>query len=105
MFMNRGLLAQLLKTREGLIAVIGSTVYGLMGLFAQYAPTVASVSGFYGWFALFMPIPLFLFFVKVGGFRKNFESNWFDTGIMIGVALIPVILKIESLIKDGYFSL
>lgn len=86
----------LFRTREGLILVIATVVYLAIGISAKFSPSVASIFGFVGFMAFFMPVFLLLFFLKIGGYRKDFLSDWFNTAVMLGVALIPVIVVAKS---------
>ncbi|MFZ2449044.1 MAG: hypothetical protein WAW36_00795 [Methylovulum miyakonense] len=72
-------------------------VYLALGLLAKLVPSAAPVQGFYGWFALFMPIPMLLFFFQVGGFKKNFRSTAFSTCIL--VALVPVFVQLKQVLE------
>lgn len=87
----------LTQTRDGLLVLAACAVYLPLGLLAKFAPSAAPVQGFYGWLALFMPIPMLLFFFRVGGFKKDFRSTAFSTCILIVVALVPVIVKLQQI--------
>lgn len=86
----------LVRTREGLILVIASVIYFAIGVSAKLSPSVASIFGFIGFMGLYMPVFLLLFFLKIGGFKKDFLSNWFNTTVMLVGALIPVIVVAKS---------
>ncbi len=96
--MQAQLLKALFRTREGLILVIATVIYLAIGISAKLSPFVASIFGFVGFMAFFMPVFLLLFFLKIGGYRKNFLSDWFNTAVMLGVALIPVLVVAKSAI-------
>lgn len=86
----------LFKTREGLILVFSSVIYLAIGVSAKLSPPVASVFGFIGLMAFFMPVFLLLFFFKIGGYRRDYLSTWFNTVVMLTVALVPVIIVTKS---------
>ena len=86
----------LFRTREGLILVISSAIYLSIGVSAKSSPPVASVFGFIGFMAFFMPVILLLFFFRIGGYRRGFLSTWFNTIVMLTVALLPVIIVAKS---------
>ena len=88
----------LFNTREGLILVIGGIVYLAIGISAKLSPQVASIFGFVGLMAMYMPVILLLFFFKIGGYRRGFLSTWFNTCLMLIVALIPFITVAKSAI-------
>lgn len=88
----------LLRTREGLILVLASLIYLAVGISAKFSPSIASILGFVGFMAFFMPIFLLLFFLKIGGYRRDFLSTWFNTVAMLVVALIPIIVVAKSAI-------
>jgi len=88
----------LTQTRDGLLTLAACVVFLALGLLAKFAPSAAPVQGFYGWFALFMPIPMLLFFFQVGGFKKDFKSTVFSTCILVMVALIPVLVKLKQVL-------
>jgi hypothetical protein len=87
----------LFENRDGLLVLTASLVYLVIGLLAKFVPSVAPIQGFYGWLALFMPFALLLFFLKVGGFKKNFKPEAFSTGVLVVVALVPVFIKVKTL--------
>jgi hypothetical protein len=86
----------LFRTREGLILVFSSVIYLAIGLSAKLSPPVASVFGFVGFMAFFMPIFLLLFFLKIGGYKRGYLSTWFNTAVMLAVALVPDIIVAKS---------
>ncbi|BCA78566.1 hypothetical protein [Desulfuromonas sp. AOP6] len=86
----------LFKTREGLILVFSSVIYLAIGVSAKLSPPVAAVFGFIGLMAFFMPVFLLLFFFKIGGYRRDFLSTWFNTVVMLTVGLVPVIIVTKS---------
>jgi hypothetical protein len=88
----------LLKTREGLILVIASLIYFAIGLSAKLSPSIASIFGFVGFMAFYMPIFLLLIFFKMRGFRSNFQSSWYNSIAMLVMALIPFIVIAKSVI-------
>lgn len=94
--MQEHLSKSLFRTREGLILVIATFMYLAIGFSAKLSPSVAAIFGFVGFMAFFMPIILLLFFLKIGAYKKDFLSNWFNTAVMLGVALIPVIVVAKS---------
>lgn len=89
----------LFKTREGLILVGASLIYLGIGLSAKFSPSIASVFGFIGFMSLFMPIFLILVFLKMRGFKSNFQSTWYNTAAMLFVALIPAMVVAKSAIS------
>ncbi|KJV06841.1 hypothetical protein VZ94_08675 [Methylocucumis oryzae] len=62
-------------------------------------PAINPLSEFFTWFCSFMPIPMLLFYLKMGGFKRNFESDWFNTVMLIVVSLWPVFMKLYMLIN------
>lgn len=86
----------LFRTHEGIILVFSSIVYLAIGFSAKLSQSVASIFGFVGFMAFFMPIVLLVFFIKIGGYKKNYISTWLNTAIMLTVALIPVIIAAKS---------
>lgn len=86
----------LFKTREGLILIFSSAVYFAIGVSAKVSPPVAAVLGFVGFMAFYMPVVLLLFFLKIGGYRKDYLSTWFNSVVMLIVALVPVIIVAKS---------
>lgn len=82
----------LFRTHEGLILVFSSLIYFAIGLLAKLSPSVATIFGFVGLMAFFMPFFLLLFFLKIGGYKSGFLSTWFNTAVMLTVALIPFII-------------
>jgi len=89
----------LLKTREGLIVVGASIAYLVIGLLAKFIPSIAHVFGFIGFMAFYMPVFMFLFLLKAGGHRQNFQSSWSATIILLIGALIPVIVVAKAAIS------
>jgi len=89
----------LFQNRDGLFVLTASFVYLVIGLLAKFAPSVAPIQGFYGWFALYMPFALFLFFLKAGSFKKDFRPSAFSTGTLVVVALVPLIIKAKALVS------
>ncbi|SFU28258.1 hypothetical protein SAMN05216350_10168 [Polaromonas sp. YR568] len=87
----------LFQNRDGQLVLAASFVYLVIGLLAKFVPSVAPIQGFYGWFALFMPFPLFLLFLQCGGFKRDFRPTAFSTGVLVIVALMPVIVKVKTL--------
>ena len=87
-----------LQRREGLLVLGASLIYAAIGLLDKYVPSVAPVTGFYGWFSLFMPLPLLFLYYKIGGFKKVYESSVFNTAIVLFTAAIPIIIKVKSLV-------
>jgi hypothetical protein len=83
----------LFHRREGRIVVALSVVYGALGMLSALAPSIAPVTGFYGWLCGFMPLPLLIMYLKVGGFRQDYRSSWFDTSVIVFVALVPILMK------------
>lgn len=94
--MQENLSRVLLKTREGLIFVVASLIYLAVGIAAKFSPSIASIFGFVGFMALYMPIVLLLLFLKIRGYRKDYQTDWFNTGVMLIGALVPVILVAKS---------
>jgi hypothetical protein len=94
--MQEQLSKALFRTREGLILVIATVIYLAIGVSAKLSPPVASFFGFVGLMAIYMPVFLLLFFLKIGGYKRDFLSDWFNTAVMLGVALIPVIFAAKS---------
>ncbi|WP_154716914.1 hypothetical protein [Sterolibacterium denitrificans] len=86
----------LFRTREGFILIFSSVIYLAIGLSAKLSPPVASVFGFVGFMAFFMPIILLVFFIKIGGYKKDYLSTWFNTAVMLTVALVPIIIVAKS---------
>jgi hypothetical protein len=89
----------LLKTREGLILIGFGLMYLAIGLSAKLSPSIASVFGFFGFLALFMPVALLLFFIRIGGYRRDFQSTLFNTSVMLLVAFVPVIVVVYAVIS------
>lgn len=82
--------------REGWIVVIASAVYLAIGVIAMIAPSVVRISEFYAWFCRFMPIPLLLVYAKMGGFRKNYESDAINTILIVVTALVPILVSLKT---------
>ena len=87
----------LLGTREGQILVFASVLYLGVGALAKFVPSVVPLSPFYAWLCLLMPVPLALFYVKLGGFSKRFKSGAFNSTIMALVAAWPALVKVYAL--------
>lgn len=47
----------------------------------------------------FMPIAMLLFYVEMGGFKRSFESNLFNTAVLAIVSFTPVLMKLSVFIK------
>ncbi len=86
----------LFKTPEGLIFVFSSVIYLAIALSIKLSPAMASVFGFAGFMAIYMPFFLLVFFIKIGGYKSDFLSTWFNTVVMLIVALIPVMIVAKS---------
>lgn len=86
------------RRREGLIVFFASLVYLVLGLLAKLAPAVAPVGGFYGMLSLYLPFALMLAYWQMGGFKTAFESGAFNTFIVAAIALLPLALKVKSLL-------
>lgn len=94
--MQEHLSRTLFRTREGLILVIATVIYLAIGVSAKLSPSVASFFGFVGLAAIYMPIILVLIFVRIGGYKRDFLSDWFNTAVMLVVAIIPFIVVAKS---------
>lgn len=94
--MQEHLSRTLFRTREGLILVIATVIYLAIGVSAKLSPSVASFFGFVGLLAIYMPIILVLIFVRIGGYKRDFLSDWFNTAVMLVVAIIPFIVVAKS---------
>ncbi|ANE54519.1 hypothetical protein [Methylomonas sp. DH-1] len=88
----------LFGSREGLIFVIASAIYVAIGVSAELSPVMASEFGFIGMMSLFMPGFLLIFFLKIGGHRRNYLSTWFNTSMMLIFALVPFLVVAKSAI-------
>lgn len=86
----------LLARREGVITLVASVIYLVLGLIAKYAPAVSPLPPFYGMLSPFAAFALVLVYFQLGGFRKKFESGIFNTGILVCTALVPVLVAIKS---------
>lgn len=86
----------LFRTREGLILVIATVIYLAIGVTAKLSASAASLFGFVGLMAIYMPVFLLLIFIKIGGYKRDFLSDWFNTAAMLVVALIPIIVTAKS---------
>jgi uncharacterized membrane protein YcgQ (UPF0703/DUF1980 family) len=89
----------LLQTREGLILIIFAFIYLVIGLSAKLSPYIGSAFGFFGLIARFMPVALLLFFIRIGGFRREFQTTIFNTLVMLIVAFIPVFVVVNAVIS------
>jgi hypothetical protein len=83
----------LLKTREGKIVIWGSVINVLLGALTKLAPDMSPLTQLTGTFCLWIPLILVIFFVK-GRLLKPRASNWFDSGLLILVAALPVIMQL-----------
>lgn len=88
----------LFRTREGLIFVGASVIYLVIGLLAKFVPSIEHVFGFIGFMALFMPAFMLIFLFKAGMHRRNFQSSWFTTILLLIFAFIPVIVTAKTAI-------
>lgn len=92
------ILTPLLGRREGLLVVIASVGYLVVGVTAMLVPSVVPLTDFYAWFCRFMPIPLLLVYLKMGGFKKNYEASGFNFGLIVFTALIPILLRLKTML-------
>jgi hypothetical protein len=88
-----------LHRREGKIVLLVSifylAAYGLLKAF----PTINPLSEFYTWMCGFMPIPMLIFYLQMGGFKRRFESSLLNTVILAIVSFTPVFMKLSVLFK------
>ena len=85
------LFSALFRNHEGRIFVAGSVIYSLIGWIANFYPALIPVTDSTAWFCRFMPIPLFLFYVKTGAFRPSYQSSTFYTVAMLLVLTLPFV--------------
>lgn len=88
-----------LGRREGKIVLFVSAVYLVIGTLANALPTQIPLSEFYRWMCFFMPIVMLIFYLKIGGFKKHFESGAFNTIMLTVVSLTPVLMKLSVFVK------
>jgi hypothetical protein len=83
----------LVNTREGKIVIWGSVLNVLLGALTKFAPDISPLTPLTGTFCFWIPLILVIFFVK-GRLLKPRASNWFDSGLLILVAALPVIMQL-----------
>lgn len=88
----------LFKTREGLVFVVASVIYLLIGFLAKFSPTIEHSFGFIALMAFLIPALMLIFLFKVGMHRRDFQSSWFSTIVLLLVALMPVIVTAKTAI-------
>jgi hypothetical protein len=89
-------IANITRTREGLIALASGVAYTAVGLLATYLPGSIPLSGFFAWLCLFMPVPLAFVLLQIDGFKKGFQSSWFNTAMVTLAALVPIVVSLKS---------
>ncbi|HLA34615.1 MAG TPA: hypothetical protein VJ001_07080 [Rhodocyclaceae bacterium] len=92
------IISNAIGTREGQIFLFASLLYFSVGTLAKFAPSVIPISSFVSWAFQFMPVILALFYIKLGGFSKTFESSLFTIAMMLVVAAFPILMKVYPLI-------
>jgi len=87
---------RLLSTREGQIVFWGSVVYII--LFAT-SKTIFTERAWFSFILLmsgYMPLFLFGFYFKMGGFKNSYKSNNFNAVGMGVIAIIPLIITASN---------
>lgn len=87
---------RILSRREGQIFFWGSITYILLYVLSITIVPKETPFKFILWMGAFMPIALAIFYFKIGGFKKEFESSTMDTIYIVGVLLVPVLVTIYS---------
>jgi hypothetical protein len=88
-----------LNKPEGQIVFWGSIIYTLLFVSSITVLTEDAWYSFMFWMGGFMPIILLLEYLRVGGFKRSYESENFNA-VMIGViAIIPIIVTASSYIE------
>lgn len=84
------------QTREGVIVFGASLFYIVIWLITNFMPSFTLVPGFVILMAPYMPFFLLLFFLRIGGFKRNFQSGWFNSVMILIVACVPFITLIQA---------
>lgn len=88
-----------LGRREGKIVLLVSFFYLIVFGILKAFPAINPLSELYTWMCSFMPVPMLIFYLKIGGFKRSFESSLFNTVILAVVSLMPVFMKLSVLVK------
>lgn len=87
---------RLFNRREGQIVFWGSIIYMILFASSKAIFTERAWFSFALWMGAYMPLFLTVFYIKMGGFNKTYESTKFNI-IFIGViAMIPIIVTVSS---------
>jgi hypothetical protein len=79
--------------REGQIVLFGSLAYVLVWAIASKAPNLVHVPAFFALMSPYVAFALALTYFQMGGFkRNNFESGWYNSGILVVLLLTPFLV-------------
>jgi len=90
---------RILNRREGQIFFWGSIIYLLLFISSQIVFTHKTSFSFILWMGGYMPLVLAIFYFKIGGFKKNYKSNNFDSALMGVISIVPIIVTIFAKLR------
>ncbi len=88
-----------LGRREGKIVLFVSMFYLAVYGILRALPQINPISEFYTWMCGFMPIVMLIFYLKMGGFKRSFESGLFYTACLVVISFTPVLMKLYASLK------
>jgi hypothetical protein len=83
------------KTREGLVLLVASAIYVSIWAVGKHGSIPLPLPTFLTWIGIYMPVALALAFFQIGGMKKDFRSSWFNTSMMVLMALVPVLVVLK----------
>jgi hypothetical protein len=83
------------KSREFLIFIAASGIYVAIWMIGNFGPAALPIPGFLKSLAIYMPAALALFFLSIGGWKRNIQSDWLNTSVMTAAALMPLFVLLR----------
>jgi len=87
------------KCREGRIVFWAVSIYFMIWFAIDFGKLRSPLPSFVTLMSGYMPFVLLLFFYQLGGFRRDFKTGWFNTAVLLGVALMPFLVWASSLVS------
>ncbi len=86
------------KCREGRIFFWAVSIYFMIWFAAEFGGLKTPLPHSVVFMSGYMPFAMALFFYQLGGFRRDFQSGWFNTGLLLTASLIPVLVWLHGLL-------
>lgn len=96
-----------IERKEGKTVLFTSILYLVVGCIAKLNPALIP-SEFYRWMCFMMPIIILIVYIQMpiiilivytqlGGYRKNYKENTFNTIVLCIVAIMPILVNIPGI--------